>query len=304
MDAALPLPLIGTVLNSPTVRDEEKYFNKTHKYLYENKEKINSYVHIAAATANALTFLNGNFNFVDIGEELQETISNFFSRFGTATRGITGAVDCLMKKNLIPLIGSILEVPIAFFAKGDDLWLMRGIAQSIRQVQGVIKRRGMGVTLSNGNKITLSTEDGDNFSKYGISTMEGLTSSLKEYGKIIGEYFTCPLKKEKIFSRANSFCSFFQGGGPILYMLGFEKFGPFFRDLAGALIDGAYIMDERKANEPSYVPAGTLWIGSAICDYLKRFEGISSSVKNLTQLSLLFDMVAAIFESRANFGNK
>ncbi len=292
MDVALPSLPAGN------------YFNKAHKFLYEKKGEINRYTHVAAATVNALTFLNGNFNFINIGEELQETISNFFSRCGTAVRGITGAVDCISKNNLIPLLGSVLEVPVAIFAKGDDLWLMRGIAQSIRQFQGVIKRSGMEVTLPNGNKKALNEEDGDNFSGYGINMFNGFTASLKEAGNIACEFFTSPFKKEKLFSRSVLFCSLFQGGGPIMHLLGFEKLGPFFRDLAGALIDVAYITDKKKPGQRSYVPAGTLWIGSAICDYLKRFEGITGSIKNMTQLSLFFDMLAAIFESDANFDKK
>lgn len=301
MNALSPSIAIGSNGSLPT-RSEENHFNRVHKFLYEKKEEINKYAHMTAAAANAFVFLNGNFNFIDLGEELQETISGFFSRVGTATRGITGAIDCISKQNVIPLIGSILEVPIAVFAKGDDLWLMRGIAQSIRQVQGVIKRCGMEHPSKKGE--ILNIDDGDDFSKYGISMIEGFTGSLKALGTILGEFFTSPLKEERRFSRSVLFCSIFQGGGPILHLLGFEKLGPLFRDLAGVLIDVAYITDKKKANEPSYVPAGILWIGSAICDYAKRFETISDSVKNLTQLSLLFDMLAAIRESKANFGPK
>ncbi len=279
---------------------EKKYFNNTHKYLYEKRGNINTYVHGASAVANAFVFLNGNFNFLNIGDELQEGVSNFVSRCATATRGLTGVLDCQMKNNLIPMLGAAMEVPVAILAKGDDLWLMRGIAQSIRQFQGVIKRSGMKHPDKEG--VVLSTEDGDDFTENEISMFKGFTASIKEAGKIIGGMFTSPFKEERRFSRSVLFCSMFQGGGPILHMLGFEKLGPFFRDLAGALIDVAYITDKKKADEPSYVPAGSLWIGSAICDYAKRFEGVSDSVKNMTQLSLFFDMLAAIYESNANFG--
>ncbi len=283
---------------NPDKPPEKKFFNDTHKYLYEKKESINKYVHMASATVNALTFLNGNFNFFDLGDELQEGISNVVSRCATGTRGLTGILDCHMKQNLIPLLGSAMEVPVAVFAKGDDLWLMRGIAQSIRQFQGVIKRSGM--KHPNSGEI-LSTKDGDDFPKYGITMFKGFTASLKEAGKIAGEFFTSPFKEEKRFSRSVLFCSLFQGGGPIMHLFGFEKLGPFFRDFAGALIDVAYITDKKEPGKHSYVPAGTLWIGSAICDYAKRFEGVTDSVKNMTQLSLFFDMLAATFESRANF---
>ncbi len=271
-------------------------FHKAHDYLKENKKKINNWTHISSAAVNIFTFLNGNFRFLNIEDEIQERIGNFFARCTTAVRGLTGAIDCLGKNNLIPFIGNVLEIPTAVFASGYNLWLARGIPQSIRQVQGVIKRSGMKIKDINGKEVPLSEEDGDHFKKYGIGMKDGFLYSVKELGKILKDTFTDPFKKEQFFSRSVLLCSLFQLGGAVTAFSGLKKIGAFFRDLGGALIDGAYMQD------PAYRTGGALWIGSAICDYGKLFSFFSDKINNITQLSLAFDALAAIFESKANFG--
>ena len=149
------------------------YFQEFHKTINDNKDGINTSFNLTSGIVNFLGFLNGNFNFVSMDEETVEKTCNFFAKLGTASRGITGAADCWAKNNLIPLVGSILEVPIALFTNGYDLWLGRGLAQSVRQVQATIKRRGMKITTSDKKEITLSTKDGDDFAKYGIGMWDG-----------------------------------------------------------------------------------------------------------------------------------
>lgn len=271
-------------------------FHVAHDHLKKYKSEINKWAHISSAAVNTFTFLNGNFNFLNIENETQEKIGNFFARCTTAVRGLTGAVDCLGKNNLIPFIGNVLEIPTAVFASGYNLWLARGIPQSIRQVQGIIKRSKMKIKDANGKETPLSEEDGDHFKKYGISMKDGFLYSAKELRKILKDLFTNPFKKEQFFSRSVLFCSLFQLAGPVVAFLGLKKTGAFSRDLGGALIDGAYMQD------PAYRTGGVLWIGSAICDYGKLFSFFSDKLNNITQLSLAFDALAAIFESKANFG--
>lgn len=282
--------------------NNKNYFQIIHKKINNNKDTINTSFNFTSAVVNFLGFLNGNFNFINIDEEKTESICNFFAKLGTASRGVTGAADCWAKNNLIPLIGSVLEVPIAAFTGGYDLWLGRGLAQSIRQVQATIKRRGMKISKPGEAEITLSTKDGDDFKKYGIGMWEGFVYSLKEYGKIFKEIFTDPFAKDgQLFGRAVTICSVLQGGGPIVALLGLDKIGAFTRDLAGALIDVAYMMDKREPGRRSYFPAGLLWLGSAAVDFEKRVDLISGSWNNRTQLSLALDPLAAIYESRANY---
>ena len=203
-------------------------FQTFHKKINDNKDTINTSFNLTSAVVNFLGFVNGNFNFVSLDEETTEKICNFFAKLGTASRGITGAADCWAKSNLIPLIGSVLEVPIAFFTNGYDLWLARGIAQSVRQVQATIKRRGMKIITSDKKEITLSTKDGDDFTKYGIGMKDGFICSVKEFGKIFKEIFTDLFAKDgQTFGRAVSFCSVFQGGGPIIAFLGLDTVGAF-----------------------------------------------------------------------------
>lgn len=288
--------------NNPGRSEVPNYFAQAHTFLQENKNAINTGANLTAALANLFVFLNGNFKFLDIDDEFQEKLGNFFAKIGTATRGITGAVDCYAKKNLIPLIGSVLEVPTAMFTNGYNLWLARGIAQGTRQFQAIIKRRGMEVSDSDGKKFKLSQEDGDNFAKYGLGFWNGFTNSAKEIGKMFVEVVKNPFDQEQKFSRSILFCSMFQIIGPVVAFLGLDKLGAFLRDTGGAAVDVGYMLDKREPGKPSYFPAGLLWIGSAVCDFAKRFEGIEGSINNLTQLSLFFDPAAAIYESRANFG--
>ena len=295
-----------TVLARPgpqsAARTNQNCFQKLHTKINDNKDTINTSFNLASAAANFLGFLNGNFNFVSLDEETVEKACNFFAKLGTASRGITGAADCWAKNNLIPLVGSTLEVPIALFTGGYDLWLARGLAQSIRQEQATIKRRGMKITKPDGKEITLSTKDGDDFTKYGIGMWDGFIYSIKELGKVFKEIFTTPFAKDgQRFGRAVTFCSVFQGGGPIIALLGLDKLGAFIRDLAGGLIDIAYMMDEKKPGRRSYFPAGLLWLGTAAIDFEKRVSLFSGNWNSLTQLSLALDPLAAIYESRANY---
>ena len=268
-------------------------FQRTLHSLYENKKTINNSILSVGAITNGLIFLNGNFNFFDIDNETVEKVGNFFARLGTFARGFTGSLDCYFKNNLIPWIGNVLELPIAVLTSGEKLWLARGISQSIRQVQGLIKNRFIEeVVLADNRKVRLKTDD---FNKHGISMKDGALYSLKEIGKVFKELFTNPLEKKNLFSNTLISCSALQFIGPIVAFSGLYKLGAFLRDAGGALVDVAYMM------KTSYFGAGACWIVSAISDYGKLWDPINDTIKNLTQLSNTGDPIAAMFESSANF---
>lgn len=275
------------------------------KLVDQNKDEINKYFNITSAIANFAIFAGANLNLFEASEEgLLVKTGNFLARIATAARGVTGAVDCYIKNNLIPLIGSVLEPVVSLFVKsGYYLWLARGFPQSIRQVQAYTKRLGSEFKTSDGKTIKLSSKDGDNFANYGISTIDGFTNTLREMGKSVKELARTPFKKEGFFSRAMIACASFQFLGPVVALLGLHKLGALFRDTGGVLVDAIYMTDKDK-DTPSYVIPGSCWMGAAIADYAKLWQPIDDTVKNLTQFSNGLDQIAGILESRANFGNK
>ena len=296
-----PVPSAQTEQNIETTETPNNPLKVVHKFISENKTEINTTANVFGALTNLFAFLEGNFHLFNMDTDKLETISTFFAKCATSARGITGAIDCFNKNNLIPLLGFAGEVPVAIFASGFNLWLARGIPQGINQFQGILKRRGI-TTEVNGKTITLSREDGDDFKKYGISMFEGLKLSFIEFGKIIKELFTKPFKGEQRMPHSVFVCSIFQILGPILHLSGLKTFGAWMRDTFGAAVDVGYILDKKKADEPSYGPAGAAWIGSAMVDYLKRLDYFESRVSNSTQLSLFFDGIAGAFYGIANFG--
>ena len=294
---------VGSIALNPPVTytgqqqsSTKNYFHKAVGYINERKKPINTWVQAIGSAVNISVFLNGIFGFFNIDEEMAEKVGNFFYRIGTATRGFTGVADCIKKNNIIPACGNALEMPIALLTSGYSLWLARGISQAIRQTQGFIKRRGMKVVNSSGETITLSKEDGDDFTKYGIKIFDGFKSTLRELGLAIKETFTNPFEKGNLFSRSLLMTSVGQFVGPILAFFGYEKTGAFVRDSSGVVVDGVY------ASDKAYLPCAISWIITAICDFGKRFDAISSKFKHLTQLSSAGDLIAGICESYANFG--
>ena len=200
-------------------------FQRTLHSLYENKRTINNSILSVGAITNGFIFLNGNFNFFDIDNETMEKVGNFFARLGTFARGFTGSLDCYFKNNLIPWIGNVLELPIAVLTSGEKLWLARGLSQSVRQIQGLIKNRFIEeVTLPDNTKARLKT---DNFNKHGISMKDGALYSLKEIKKVFRELFTNPLEKKNLFSNTLISCSTLQFIGPIIAFSGLYKLGHF-----------------------------------------------------------------------------
>ena len=294
----------------PVVEDKHENvddtFNNTLNYVKKHKFKITLFTNIVSAVVNFLGFLTGN-DFIgdvfNLDDEGRGKVCSFFAKVATASGGITGAIDCYYKKNFVPLLGFTGELPTAMFASGFNLWLARGAPQGTNQFQGLLKRRGIKFE-RDGVEYTLPKDDGDDFAKYGISWIEGIKLSFKDFGKLISELFTKPFNKDDMFTHSLFTCSVFQITGPAIALAGAIESGAFVRDLFGGLVDVAYILDKKEKDEPTYVPAGVVWILTAIVDMAKRFDFINDKLKNLTQLSLTFDPIARIFYTITNLNTK
>ncbi len=295
--------------------DNLSLLNKIQSFLLKNKGAANIVSNGVALSTNLITFLEGNLGFFGADTEKLEKASTFFSKIATATQGILGTADTWSKKNLIPLLGFALEVPIAIFSEGHNLWLGRGLSQGIGQFQGVFDRI---LVKDENNKPIIKNSEGDyktlsdQFIEKGF--MDSLKTGIKESSKLFKNLITNP-KQCVDFAHMTFLCTFLQVGGALLAFAGLDKLGAGVRDLGGGAVDVAFMLDKKdkyrdpvihaanpdKKKEISYVPAGSIWIGSAVIDFLKRFDFFESRFKHLTQLSLFFDRAAAIFYSIANF---
>lgn len=284
------------------------YYQKAETFIENHRNKINYGTNGGAALFNLLTFVEGNWGLFGFNNDWMEKISSWFSKLATGVQGIIGAFDTYKKENAIPYIGFLLEIPVAIFASGYNLWLARGLTQGWTQLQGVFKRREITT------KDRIDKSIGDDCKRFG-GFIEGVKINLRELPKIAKEIFTKPFEKKQSFSRALFTCSFFQIVGALTAFLGFEKTGAGIRDFWGALVDFAFMLDpgvrktknnqnnssapnnNQKQGGASYVPAGIVWVGAAVVDFVKRF---TDRIPNLTQLSLFFDRLASIFYVLAN----
>lgn len=262
-----------------------KPLGRVQGFIEAHKRKINLAANGGAALFNGFTFTEGNWGLTGINVELMERVSGIFSKIATGIQGVLGAVDNSTKENIIPLIGNALEVPIAILASGYNLWLARGLSQGWVQFQGIFKHRLL--ETKDGTKKLI----GDDFSKRG-SWATGFKTNIAELPKIVKEIFTNPFAREQGFSRGVFTCSFVQIVGALTSFTGFEKLGAGLRDFGGSIVDFAFMLDK------NYVPAGIVWVGAAIVDFVKRF---TDKIPNLTELSLFFDRAASVFFMFANF---
>lgn len=276
--------------------------------LTQKQENIINYLtNGGAALFNLFTFVEGNWGLFGFNNDWMEKISVWFSKMATGTQGVIGAFDTYKKQNLIPYIGFLLEVPVAIFASGYNLWLARGLTQGWTQLHGTFKRREL--TTKDGKEKYI----GDDCTRFG-GWIEGVKINLRELPKIVKEIFTKPFEKKQSFPRAVFTCSFFQIIGALTAFCGLEKIGAGIRDFWGALVDFAFMLDpgphktknssgdneiknNQKKGGASYVPAGMVWVGAAVVDFVKRF---TDRIANLTQLSLFFDRLASVFYVLAN----
>lgn len=289
--------------------------NNLLKAIRTHNNKINYLINGGASLLNLITFLNGNFPFLESFQESLDTISKYYSKLATGTQGFLMALENLHRKNLLPLIGNILEIPVAVLSSGYNLWLSRGIAQGLSQFQRIFEKRP--IRDKEGKPIPgeFLTR---NFSKSGsnIGWLGGFKASLLEIPKILGELFSDPKNKFHDSTHLMFFFSLWQICGALISFTGLDKLGSGIRNIGGAAVDISLMLDKdfRTQSDPKtnnneksttdYAISGGVWIGSEIVDFFKRFDFFSSKAENLTNLSLFFDRLAATFMTRGNLAAK
>lgn len=276
----------------------------------EVNRKINLGFNGVAAGINLVTTLSGNIAPDNSLQGYLEKASSFISKCATAVQGLLNADIAIGKKNILATIGGLIELPIAFFVKGFNLFLARGISAGLNQSDSIIsrtKKRDKG-----GNIIKIADEEQhyDDFRKEGW--IEGFKTTCKNFPRLIKELYPNPFKKSELFPRSFLLCSIFMILGPIISFLGnfipgLYKFGATVRHIFGGLAAVALTTDEKtntnikqqkegKAQGLSkYAASGIFWVLAAIPDVLKHFEFFSSKVKNGTEIALCFDRLGGLF---------
>lgn len=303
----------STIARPETIQHTETKPKEKNEVIFLDKLKywVNITTNGGASVFNLFTFMEGNWGLLGLNQERLEFWSGFLSKVATGTQGILGMVDTGIKRNIIPLIGFFLEIPVSMFSSDNNLWLYRGLTQGWIQFQGVFKRTVLKIKDNNNEEKEKFV--GDNWKERG-GIWTGIKTNLHIIPKTVREIFNdlkITVTRGKGFPHALLTCSFFQMVGALTALCGFEKTGAGIRDFWGATVDFAFMLDkkpndatnnsqlpdENKNKSASYFPAGIVWVGAAIIDFVKRF---TDRVPNMTQLSLFFDRLASVFFVIAN----
>jgi hypothetical protein len=272
------------------------------------KTNVNLTFNGIASAANLLTTLSGNFLPSNSLQEGLETASAFCSKTATAVQGLLNGVLAFEKKNLIAMAGGLLELPIAFFVKGFNLFLARGLSAGLNHFDSIISR-------------TQKTKDGkplldnkgnpqyyDNFKREGW--VEGVKTTFTHIPILTKELYEKPFEREGLFPRSFYLCSSFMILGSLTAFSGLTKLGATIRHIFGGLAGVALATDMKKntnikqhslnTNErpkglSNYAMSGILWVLAAIPDLFKHFDFFSSRVNNATELALCLDRAAGVF---------
>lgn len=290
------------------------------------REIINYFANAGASILNFVTFLNGNFHFFETLQEKLEVISNFYTKCATSIQGIIGAEDCWQKKNAVPLIGNALELPVAIFSEGYNLWLFRGISQGIGQFLGIIDRRAVVDERGEPKKVDGKIQyiKGDFRDK---GWLEGIKVTCGEIPKLTKELFS-KFSNIKNMSHGLYTASVGQILGAGLALCGLKSIGAFIRDAFGTLVDFSLITDKKKSTKITnemlvnvvdeklldeqplqkglnfsslYVWGGLTWILAAVVDVLKRIPFFEDKVNCLTNLSYTSDRGASTLYKMEDF---
>ncbi|MBI2995465.1 MAG: hypothetical protein HYY52_01980 [Candidatus Melainabacteria bacterium] len=271
-------------------------------FLDNNKTTINYIGNGGASLINLITFINSNWTFLESLQDWLEKISGIWTKFATGTQGLVGGIDLWEKKNLVPFFGNILEIPIAIFSSGFNLWLFRGISQGLGQFFRIIDQRER-VSDENGKKEII----GGNFMERGW--LKSLEEFLKEIPKIVKELIEKPQNISKL-THGLTLASILQTTGAIIAFV-FQPLGALIRNIGGISCDFSLITDENKkiTSDGSFsegkkrglnlnsrfVQSGLVWVSAAFADELKRVPFIAEKVQGLNFLSYFFDRGASVF---------
>ena len=291
----LTAPSINQSLRKPLISDDIK-------------TKLNLGFNGAAATANLVTCLNGNFSILDSLQENMEWGSSILAKLATVSQGLINSTIAFEKKNIIALTGGFLELPIAVFTSGFNLYVARGISAGLNHFDSIISRTKK---LDSEDKPIKDTDGKeqyyDSFHKEGWA--EGFKTIGKHIPKLTKELYKNPLERDGLFARSFFGCSVFMIIGPLIAFSGFDKIGAGIRHFFGGLAGIALATDQKKlvssdisenktvssSGFSNYAMSGFLWVIAAIPDYFKRFEFFSDKINNSTELALCLDRLAGIF---------
>ena len=129
---------------SKVVNEEEIVSSKVVKFESIISDKVKTRINLgfngAAAAMNLLTTINGNFSIIEALQEKMEWLSAYLSKLATIAQGLVNATIAIEKKNIVALIGGLLELPIAFFISGFNLFLARGVSAGLNHFDSIISR--------------------------------------------------------------------------------------------------------------------------------------------------------------------
>lgn len=272
------------------------------------KTKLNLGFNGAAAAINLITCINGNFPLLGFFQETMEWGSSLLAKFATVSQGLINTSIAFEKKNIIALTGGLLELPIAIFTSGFNLYLARGISAGLNHFDSIISRTKK---LDSENKPIKDTDGKQQYydSFYKEGWIEGLKTIFKHIPKLTKEICEKSFERDGLFARSFFMCSIFMIIGPVIAFSSFDKIGAGIRHFFGGLAGVALATDQKKIVNSemaenkttsskgfsNYAMSGFFWVIAAIPDFFKRFEFFSDKINNSTELALCLDRLAGIF---------
>ena len=293
---------------SASSTSNKNYLRATKDFVnnYNTKKVLNLGLNGGSSLLSLFSFINSNFHIFDFAKEKLERASEILSKIAIGKTGFLSAADLWQKKNLIPCIGFALEVPIAIFSSGYNLWVSRGISNALAEFaliidqREVVDRKGEPILDKKGN---IQLINGD-FEDRGW--WNGFTITCKEIPRLMLELIKKPSRIKKL-SHSLTLVQLVQMTAPIFGLLGAKMVEASIRNVCAIGTDVSLLLDKNiKSSSKNqvtpqkginlkspFVRSGLTWIGTAIIDELKRFDFISDKLNNLTSLSLAFDRGAA-----------
>ena len=274
------------------------------------KTNLNYGFNGAAAAINLVTCLNGNFSIFESLQENLEWGSSSIAKLATGSQGLINSIIAFEKKNIIAFTGGALEIPIAIFTSGYNLFLARGLSAGLNHFDSIISRTKK---LDSENNIIKDSTGNEQYydSFYNEGWAEGFKTIFRHIPKLTKELHEKPFQRDGLFARSFYMCSCFMIAGSLIAFTGLDKIGSTIRHSFGGLAGVALATDQKTlVNEQSqkekqngtsdYAMSGILWVLAAIPDIVKRFDFFSSRFNNLTELALCLDRAAGIFFIRGN----
>lgn len=297
MSNTLQQPIVASAFTPSKNTDSAKQKKKPSADVVI-KQVIGASTNGLAAASNLAAFVNGNFSTsLGIEQDTLESYSEGLTKFATGLQGLVLGIDTIQKRQLIPAIGFLSEIPIALFTKEEDLWLARGFSQGLGQFQVLMDRRKL---IVNGQE--QKDKDGkdlyvsDMFNSLGWGDIT--KTYLKESFGIAKEIIQKPSTLKDI-SHNLLVTSVGQAIGGVAGVTGFKATGRALRDVFGIGVDFSFITDA-KEKFSWFVMAGWTWIVAAVADYVKGIEVVNESIANLTNLSLVSDRGASLLYTIGN----